>query len=168
MEECGIVGSTTPHQSRGKFHVRDTLPSSYYDMLVVNAFVEFEDLMYSVRRIEDGIKIGKIVDTRTSMMEKRSSPDEHLQAMFKERKNKRKLHTTWEEPIENYPRSSWYAQVPLIGLHSPQKFIWKRDRDSDSSCQQGNKRKRAKVYHSLPMTYGELLLVLIQNYGHHE
>ena len=31
----------------------DTLPSLYYDMLVVNAFVEFEDLMYFVGRIED-------------------------------------------------------------------------------------------------------------------
>ena len=30
----------------------DTLPSSYYDMLVVNAFIEFGDLMYSVGRIE--------------------------------------------------------------------------------------------------------------------
>ena len=26
----------------------DTLPSLYYDMLVVNAFMEFKDLMYSV------------------------------------------------------------------------------------------------------------------------
>ena len=41
----------------------DTLPSPYYDMLIVNTFVEFGDLMYSVRRIEDGIKRGRIVDT---------------------------------------------------------------------------------------------------------
>ena len=34
----------------------DTLPSPYYDMLVVNAFVEFGDLMYSMGRIEDGIR----------------------------------------------------------------------------------------------------------------
>ena len=34
----------------------NTLPFSYYDMLVVNAFVEFEDLMYFVERIENGIK----------------------------------------------------------------------------------------------------------------
>ena len=34
----------------------DTLPPPYYDMLVINAFVEFGDLMYSVGRIEDGIK----------------------------------------------------------------------------------------------------------------
>ena len=34
----------------------DTLPFPYYDMLIVNTFVEFGDLMYSVGRIEDGIK----------------------------------------------------------------------------------------------------------------
>ena len=34
----------------------DTLPSPYYDMLIINTFIEFEDLMYSVGRIEDGIK----------------------------------------------------------------------------------------------------------------
>ena len=44
----------------------DTLPSPYYDMLIVNTFVEFGDLMYSVGRIEDGIKRGRIVDTRAS------------------------------------------------------------------------------------------------------
>ena len=38
----------------------DTLPSSYYDMLVVNAFMEFKDLMYSVGRIEDGIRRKKM------------------------------------------------------------------------------------------------------------
>ena len=41
----------------------------------------------------------------------------------------------------------------------------KRDRDSDSSYPRDNKEKRAKVYHSLPMSYGVLLPVLIQNYG---
>ena len=40
----------------------DTLPSPYYDMLVVNAFVGFRDMMYSVGRIEDGIRRGKIAD----------------------------------------------------------------------------------------------------------
>ena len=34
----------------------DTLPSPYYDMLIVNTFVEFGDLMYSVGRIENGKK----------------------------------------------------------------------------------------------------------------
>ena len=51
----------------------DVLPSLYYDMLVVNAFVEFKNLMYFVGRIEDGIRKGKIMDTGASMMEKRKS-----------------------------------------------------------------------------------------------
>ena len=88
----------------------DTLPSPYYDMLVFNAFVEFGDLMYSIGKIEDGIKRSKIVDTKASMMEKRrSSSDEHVQTMFKERRSKRKSHTTREEPVKNRPRSSLYA-----------------------------------------------------------
>ena len=49
----------------------DTLPSPYYDMLVVNAFVEFEDLMYSMGRIEDGIRREKIMDTRASIQKKK-------------------------------------------------------------------------------------------------
>ena len=66
----------------------DTLPSPYYDTLVVNAFVEFGDLMYSVGRIKDGIKREKIADTGASMMEKkRIVPDEHVQAMFGEKED---------------------------------------------------------------------------------
>ena len=66
----------------------DTLPSPYYDMLIVNTFMEFGDLMYSVRRIEDGIKRGRIVDTKTSMREKkRIVPDEYVQAMSREEKS---------------------------------------------------------------------------------
>ena len=45
----------------------DILPFSYYDMLVVNAFVEFRDLMYYVGRIKDGIRKGKIMDTGASI-----------------------------------------------------------------------------------------------------
>ena len=57
----------------------DTLPSPYYDMLIVNTFVEFGDLMYFVERIEDGIKRGRIVDTRASKEErKRFVPNEHV------------------------------------------------------------------------------------------
>ena len=51
----------------------DTLPFPYYDMLVVNTFVEFEDLMYSVGRIEDDIKRGKIMDTRATMLGKKGN-----------------------------------------------------------------------------------------------
>ena len=126
----------------------DTLSSPYYDMLVVNAFIEFGDLMYSIGRIEDGIKKGKIVDTGASMMEKkRIILDEHVQAMSRERRSKGKSHMARDEPVADFPHSSSYAQVPLADFPSPQKFVRKHDRDSDSSCHRGNKRKRAKVYH---------------------
>ena len=142
----------------------DTLPFPYYDMLVVNAFMEFGDLMYFVGRIEDGIKRGKIVDTKASMMEKkRIVPDEHIQAMSREeRGSKRRSHTTWEEPVKNHPCSPRYAQVPLADLHSPKRFAQEYDQASDSGNYQSKKRKRTKVYHS--MSYTELLPLLIQNY----
>ena len=64
----------------------DTLPSLYYYMLVVNVVVEFGDLMYSVGRIEDGIRRGKIADTEASTMEKkRFSPDRRVQTVFEEK-----------------------------------------------------------------------------------
>ena len=136
----------------------DTLPSPYYDMLVVNAFVEFGDLMYFVGRIEDGIRRGKITDTRASTMEKKKiSPDRCVQTVFGEIGSKRRSHTTREKPVKNHPRSLWYAQVPLVGLHSPQRFVREYDQEFDSSCPRDNKKKRTKVYHSLPMSYGELL-----------
>ena len=122
--------------------------------------------MYSVGRIEYEIKRGRIVDTRASMMKKkRFIPDEHVQIMFRERKSKRKSHMARDEPVAYFPHSSSYAQIPLADFPSPQKFIRKHDQDSDSSYPRGNKEKRAKVYHSLPMFYEELLPVLIQNYG---
>ena len=111
MEECGINGPTIPHQSRRKFHVRGHPTSPYYDMLIVNTFVEFRDLMYSMGRIEDGIKRGRIVDTRASKEErKRFVPDEHVQTMSGE---KRRSHVTREEPVKNHLHSSGYAQAPL-------------------------------------------------------
>ena len=76
----------------------DTQPSPYYDTLVVNTFVEFKDLMYSMGKIEDGIKRGRIIDTGASMREKkRIVLDEHVQVMSRERKSKRRSHTTREE-----------------------------------------------------------------------
>ena len=70
----------------------DTLPSPYYDLLVINAFVEFGDLMYSMGRIEDGIRRGRIVDTRESMREKkRIVLDEHIQVMAREKRSKRNI-----------------------------------------------------------------------------
>ena len=107
MEKCGINGPTIPHQSRRKFHVRGHLPSPYYDMLIINTFVEFGDLMYSVGRIEDGIKKGRIVDIGASMREKkRFVPDEHVQVMSGEKK---RSHATSEELVKSHPCSSGYA-----------------------------------------------------------
>ena len=78
----------------------DTLPSLYYDMLAVNAFVEFEDLMYFVGRIEDGIRKGKITDTEASIQEmKMIIFNEHDGGL-----NKRKPSTI-EESIGNLSRS---------------------------------------------------------------
>ena len=69
----------------------------------------FEDLMYFMGRLEDGIKRGKIMDTEANMMEKRkSSSNEHVQAMFKERGSKRKSHMTRNEPVKNFPHSPSY------------------------------------------------------------
>ena len=99
----------------------DTLSSPYYDMLIVNTFMEFGDLMYSVGRIEDGIKRGRIVDTGTSKEErKRFVFDEHVQAMSRE---KIRSHAIREESVKNHPYSPGYAQVPLASLHSPQRFV---------------------------------------------
>ena len=113
----------------------DTLPSPYYDMLIVNIFVEFGDLMYFVGRIEDGIKKGRIVDNGASMREeKRFVPDKHVQAMSrKERESKRISHTTREEPVKNHPCSPGSTQVSLASLHSPQRFTQEYDQESDSS-----------------------------------
>ena len=109
----------------------DTLPSPYYDMLIVNTFVEFGELMYSVGRIEDGKKRGGIIDTGTSKEERKSFvPDEHVQAMSGE---KRRSHTTWEEPVKNHPCSPGYTQVPFAGLQSPRRFTQKYDQDRKST-----------------------------------
>ena len=145
----------------------DTLPSSYYDMLIVNTFMEFRDLMYFVGRIEDGIKKRRIVDTGASMREKkRIVPDKHVQAMSREKKrSKRRSHTTREEPVKNHPHSPRYAQVPLADLHLPQRFAQEYDQESDSSYYQSKKRKKIKVYHTFSMSYGELLPILVQNQG---
>ena len=123
MEECGINGPIALTNREENSMFVDILPSSFYDMLVVNAFVEFGDL-YFVGRIEDGIKKGKIVDTGASMMKKkRIVPDEHVQAMSRERRSKGKSHMARDEPVADFPHSSSYAQVPLAGFPLPQKFV---------------------------------------------
>ena len=70
--------------------------------------------MYSVGRIEDGIKKERIMDTGASKKErKRFVLGEHAQAMSGE---KRRSHTTREKPVKNHPRSPRYAQVPFSSL----------------------------------------------------
>ena len=95
----------------------DTLPSPYYDMLIVNTFMEFGDLMYSVGRIEDGIKRGRIMDAGASKEERKEFvPSEHVQAMPEE---ERRSPAAREEPVKNHSHSSLYAQVPQAGFPSP-------------------------------------------------
>ena len=101
MEECGINGPTTLTNREENSMFVDTLPSPYYDILVVNAFVEYGDLMYSVGRIEDGIKKGKIVDIGASIV-----PNEHVRAMFGGRRSKGKSRMARDEPVKNHPRPS--------------------------------------------------------------
>ena len=97
---------------------------------------------------------------------KRIVPNEHVQAMSREeRGSKRRSHTTREGSVKNHPRSPGYAQVPLVDLHSPQRFAQEYDQKSDSVYYQSKKKKRTKLYHTLLMFYGELLPVLVQNYG---
>ena len=71
---------------------------------------------------------------------------------------------TRDEPVADFPHSSSYAQVPLVGLHSPQRFAHEYNQEFDSGYYQSKKRKRTKVYHTLLMSYGELLPILVQNY----
>ena len=103
------------------------------------------------------------MDTGASKEErKRFIPDEHVQAMSGE---KRRSHTTQEELVKNHLRSPGYVQVPYAGLQSSQRFTQEYDQGSDPGYYQSKKRKRTKVYHPLPISYTELLPILIQNYG---
>ena len=66
--------------------------------------------MYSVGKIKDGIKKGRIVDTRASKKErKRFVLDEHVKAMSGE---KRRSHMTREKPVKNHPRSPGMPKSP--------------------------------------------------------
>ena len=56
-------------------------------------------------------------------------------------------------------------QVPPTECFSPQISAGKSSRRSDLGCYQSKTRKRTKVYYTLPMSYGELLPILVQNYG---
>ena len=126
----------------------DTLPSSYYDMLVVNAFVEFGDLMYYVGRIEDDIKRGKIMDTEATTFGKKGNVlNKHV-----EEPSRRKFEAMGESVRNLFHSRTPCTQVPSIRCFSPQKFTRKYDQGSNSGYYQSKKRKRTKEYHPLPIS----------------
>ena len=85
-----------------------TLPSPYYDMLIVNTFVEFGDLMYSVGRIEDGIKRGRIVDTRATTFGKKGNvPNKYV-----EEQSRRKVEAMEESVGNLFHSRTPCTQVP--------------------------------------------------------
>ena len=93
----------------------DTLPSLYYDMLVVNAFMEFGDLIYSVGRIEDGIKKGKIVDIETTIFGKKGNgPNKHV-----EEQSRRKFEAMGESVGNLFHSRTPCTQVPPIKFFRP-------------------------------------------------
>ena len=91
----------------------DTLPSPYYDMLIVNAFMEFGDLMYFVGKIEDGMKRGKIMDTRATTFGKKGNvPNKHV-----EERSRRKFEVMGESV-----RNLLHSHTPCIQVPSPDVF----------------------------------------------
>ena len=159
VEECDINGLTVPHQSRRKFHVRG------YSTLLVLWHAD-RQYFYGVQRLNVFCRENQRWNKErkncrhwgNKKERKRFVLDEHVQAMYGEKK---RPHTTREEPVKNHPRSPGYAQVPLAGLQSPKRFAQEYDQESDSGYYQSKKRKRTKVYHTLLMSYGELLPILV-------
>ena len=73
-------------------------------MLIGNAFPEFGDLLYAVRRIEYGIKKGRIANTEARVPEQRRNVvDKHIQATSCG--NRRKFNEE-EEAVKNLSHSS--------------------------------------------------------------
>ena len=158
VEECGINGLTTPHQSRRKFHVRGHSTFSILWHVGHQYFCGVRGLNVFCGEIRICNKERKNCRHWASMREKkRIVPDEHVQTMSRERKSKIKSHMARDELVTDFPHSSSYAQVFLAGFPSPQKFVRKRDRDFDSSYPRGNKEKRAKVYCRRPILSGLLV-----------
>ena len=90
----------------------DTLPSPYYDMLVGNAFTEFADLLFSVGKIEDGIRRGRIVDTRASIPVKKGIVfDKYVPTISMERGNKRKSCMMPDELVNSLFHTSPHTLV---------------------------------------------------------
>ena len=68
----------------------DTLPSPYYDKLVGNGTIDFSDLIFSVGRIENAIRKGKIMDNRPTGF--KSKKDDMVQAITSEKGNVMNYH----------------------------------------------------------------------------
>ena len=116
--------------------------------------------MYSVGRIEDGIKKGKIVNIEiTTFGKKRNIPNKHV-----EERSRRKFEAMGEFVGNLFHSRTPCTQVPPIRCFSPQVSVRKNSQGSNLGYYQSEKRKRTKVHHSLPMFYTELLPLLIQNY----
>ena len=128
----------TSREENSKFV--DTLPSSYYDMLVVNAFMEFRDLMYPLGRIKDGIKKGKIMDIETTMFGKKGNvPNTHI-----EKWSRRKFEAMGESVRNLFHLRTPCTQVPPIRCFSPQVSAWKNNQGSNLGYYQRRKGKGPK------------------------
>ena len=116
-------------------------------MLVGNAFLEFEDLLYAVGKIEYGIKKRRIANTQARILKQRRNViDEHIRATSVGKKNKRKFNEE-EETVKNLSHSSQIMFSP------PQLSVQERDLNVKSNYSQSNKRKRAKRCHALLISY---------------
>ena len=75
--------------------------------------------------------------------------DEHIRATSYRKGNKRKFNEK-EEAVKNLSHSS------QVKFSSSQPSVQGRDPDVNSNYSQSNKRKRAKMYHALPVSYAQL------------
>ena len=136
----------------------DTLPSPYYDMLIGKVFLKFGDLLYAVGRIEYGIKKGRIANTEIRVPEQgRNVIDKHILATSRGKGSKRKFNEE-EETVKNLSHPS-QAMLP-----PSQISVQGRDPDVNSNYSQSSKKKRAKRYHALLVSYAQLLPILVQKY----
>ena len=102
------------------------------------------------------------MDIEANILEKKRIVfDEHVQIMSMEKGNKRKSCMMPDEPINNLFHTSPHTSMHCNQGPPPQMLTQRHGKEIDSSYSQNNKRKMIKVYHSLPMTYRELLPILI-------
>ena len=104
------------------------------------------------------IKKGRIANTEAKVpKQRRNVVDEHIRATSCRKGNKRKFNEE-EEAIKKLSHS------PQIMFSPSQPSVQGRDLEVNSNYSQSNKRKRAKMYHTLPVSYAQLLPMLVQKY----